>query len=423
MKATVSERRQHLQEPRGTRKCFLRGTHRLLAPEETEQRLRVLMPILGITRVADVTGLDTIGIPVVMVIRPNARSLSVSQGKGLDLAAARASGLMEAIELYHAERIQLPLKLATYNELRFTHRMVDVQGLPQLRGSSFHPSLRTLWIEGRSLFDAGTMWVPYEMVHMDYTLPLPPGSGSFLMSSNGLASGNHLLEAMSHGLCEVIERDCFTLFRYSPGHAQGSARVDLSTVDDPVCRELLDRYELAGVEVGVWDITSDVGVAAFRCMIVDRAQDPYRPLGPAGGVGCHPSRAVALARALTEAAQSRLTIISGTRDDIGHHGLMLGAKAIEAAQRTRLKLAEERGARNFRQVSDFQGATFEEDVDHLLERLHTAGLREAIVVELTKPIFRIPVVRVLVPGLEPRGDIPGYVPGARACRRMEERAS
>ncbi|TGV60738.1 hypothetical protein EN803_38435, partial [Mesorhizobium sp. M2D.F.Ca.ET.160.01.1.1] len=48
-------------------------------------RIRPHWARMGITRVANVTGLDRIGIPVVMVCRPNARSLAVSQGKGIDL--------------------------------------------------------------------------------------------------------------------------------------------------------------------------------------------------------------------------------------------------------------------------------------------------------------------------------------------------
>ena len=79
------------------RKSFYRGTHRLVAPEQTLARVSRLMPVMGITRIANVTGLDRIGVPVVMVCRPNSRSLSVSQGKGVDLLAAKASGLMESL--------------------------------------------------------------------------------------------------------------------------------------------------------------------------------------------------------------------------------------------------------------------------------------------------------------------------------------
>jgi YcaO-like protein with predicted kinase domain len=79
---------------------------------------------MGITRIANVTGLDSVGIPVVMVCRPNSRSVAVSQGKGIDLGSAHASGLMEAAELYHAETITLPMRLATYEELRYQHNVV-----------------------------------------------------------------------------------------------------------------------------------------------------------------------------------------------------------------------------------------------------------------------------------------------------------
>ena len=50
----------------------------------------------------------------------------MSQGKGLTLEAAKASGVMEAIELYHAERIELPLKLGSARELASKHRLLDL---------------------------------------------------------------------------------------------------------------------------------------------------------------------------------------------------------------------------------------------------------------------------------------------------------
>jgi len=107
-----------------TLKVLRRGTHRSASLDDTLTRALPLAPVMGITRVANVTGLDSVGIPVVMVCRPNSRSVAVSQGKGIDLASARASGLMEAVEQYHAETITLPLRLATYEELRYQHNVV-----------------------------------------------------------------------------------------------------------------------------------------------------------------------------------------------------------------------------------------------------------------------------------------------------------
>src|SRR5208337_1780542 len=78
----------------------------------------------------------------------------------------------------------------------------------------------------------------------------------------------------------------------------------------------LEKYQRAGVDVAIWDITSDIGIPAFVSLITERTVNPLRPLPSGRGFGCHPARPIALLRALTEAAQSRLTYISGSRDDV-----------------------------------------------------------------------------------------------------------
>ncbi|MFO7178083.1 MAG: YcaO-like family protein [Pseudomonadota bacterium] len=400
-----------------TPKAVTRGTERVVPPAETVARARALFGPLGITRVANVTGLDCIGIPVVMVCRPNARSLAVSQGKGLDLDAARASGLMESIELYHAERITLPLKLATWNELRFSHRLADVAKLPRISPSRFHPNESLLWIQGIELFGSEPCWVPYELVHTNYTLPLPTGSGCFVMSSNGLASGNHPIEALVHGLCEVIERDAVALFRLESAERQAAMRIDLDGITDPDARMLLDLYERAGVAVGVWDATSDVGIPVVRCVIVDREQGAFRRLPPVEGMGCHPVREIALARALTEAAQGRLTLIAGSRDDNGR--ARYGVASDEGlADRARAALREP-GTRPFSAVPSHPAPSFEADLARILEGLRSVGITEVVVVDLSKREFSIPVLRVIVPGLETYHHVQGYAPGPRARAKLD----
>src|SRR5262249_25624217 len=142
--------------PKGHR----RGTHRATTPDETIARLRPLMSSFGITRVANLTGLDRVGVPVVMVCRPNARSSAVFHGKGIDLVAAKAPGLMEAIETWHAEHLQLPLRLGSWDDLGATHRLVDVGALPRVASSRFEPHLAMLWVEGQDLVGGSPVWIP-----------------------------------------------------------------------------------------------------------------------------------------------------------------------------------------------------------------------------------------------------------------------
>ena len=115
------------------------GTHRIVSPEETLESVRRFFPVMGITRVADITGLDVIGLPVVTVCRPNSRAVTVSLGKGLELAAAKASGVMESIEAFMAERITLPLVLGSVSDLRSSHPLVDVDLLPRTTDSAVSP--------------------------------------------------------------------------------------------------------------------------------------------------------------------------------------------------------------------------------------------------------------------------------------------
>jgi ribosomal protein S12 methylthiotransferase accessory factor len=403
-------------------KAFRRGTHRAVAPEETFARVRRLMPVMGITRVADVTGLDRIGVPVAMAYRPNARSLAVSAGKGLDLAAAKTSALMESVEGWHAERILAPLLLASVNELRHTHRLADVAQLPRVGGADLHDDLRLLWIEGHDLMAGAPAWLPFEVVHTNYTLPLPTGTGALLASSNGLASGNHLVEAVSHGLYELVERDALALWHARGGGAWAGRRVDLATVDDPSCASVLERFARAGIAVAVWDITSDAGIAAFRATILDADPSPIRSHLPGLGSGCHPCRAVALLRALTEAAQTRLTLISGARDDMGvaHY---IGSLDRAVYARIVAEMRAGRGDRSFADAPTFDGETLDADLAWALERLRAAGGAQVLAVDLTKPALGIAVARVVIPGLEGLSDAPGYVPGERCRRALAERAS
>ena len=56
-----------------------------------------------------ITGLDWIGIPVYLAVRPNSRNVPVYLGKGLTRAQAQVSALMESLEGFHAEEIRLPV--------------------------------------------------------------------------------------------------------------------------------------------------------------------------------------------------------------------------------------------------------------------------------------------------------------------------
>ena len=357
------------------------------------------------------TGLDRIGIPVAVAVRPNSKSFSVTQGKGLTLAHAYASALMEAVEVSHAEQVpggfgapprEKPHPRSVWTSTRF-HALASLW------------TRRTPldWVEGYDLGEQKKRMVPIEVVDSDATLPREATRGYFLSGTNGLASGNHLLEAISVAICEVVERDDVALWNASSIRARRP--LNLATVDDPDALILLQRFRDAAITVRVFEATSDIGFATFICDISEPNFDYASTLPRCRGSGCHPNKSIALLRALTEAAQVRLTHIAGTRDDITASEYVksplenLGITLIDA-------IAQSGALISFEDVPTFDGELVNDDVEWELSRLRRAGLTQVVAVDLTDADFGVPVVRVVVPGLEWDCSDPAYVPGERARR-------
>src|SRR5439155_14353391 len=130
-------------------------------------------------------------------------------------------------------------------------RVVAVGRLPR-PGGRLDLGERWRWHEGCDLGAGEPILVPEQAVTLDTTFTSPP---VFDISSNGLASGNVLVEAILHGLLEVIERDAEARWR----RTGADRRIVLDTIDDPACRALVERITAVGASVFLWDLASDTG--------------------------------------------------------------------------------------------------------------------------------------------------------------------
>ena len=75
-------------------------------------------------------------------------------------------------------------------------------------------------------------------------------------------------------------------------------------------------------------------------------------------------------------------------------------------------------ARRFAEVPSLAGDSFDADLQGMLQRLRAVGIEEVVSVELSRPEIGIPVVRIVVPGLEGMHTKANYTPGARAQARL-----
>jgi putative methanogenesis marker protein 1 len=390
------------------RKAYTYDTQRAVPPEETLARVSAALPAAGITRVADITNLDRIGIPVFSSIRPTADTgaVSVYNGKGATPAEARVSAMMEGIERYSAEILDRELLMAAHHDLIGRASAIFPGDLILPRNAD--PHQRIPWVAGYDLMSEEEIYVPAHSVFH----PLPPEYPQlFRTNTNGLASGNTREEAVFHGLMEVIERDAWSLVE-----ATRNTGPRVTGISTGIAADLLGKFAKADVEVHIKDISSDLGIPTIAAVSDDTLlQDPALLTI---GMGSHTSASIALLRALTEVAQSRLTQIHGAREDTAEADIRKTIGYDRVKRMNRYWFAAD-GEVNFSTIPSFDSDDFLTDIRFTLDILRKSGIEHVIVVDLTRDEIGVPVVRVIVPGLEVYGMDQERVGGR--CRHARNR--
>ena len=282
---------------------------------------------VGVSRVARVTALDRTGVEVACAVRPEGHVLQVTNGKGERFVHAAAGAVLEAAELFCAERVEPgDLVYASARDLA-ARRLQYVPSEALSGGGASEGGLRLAWREGLDLASGASVLVPAAAVHV------PPAGGPLLgptavrWTSNGMGAHPAWTAALEHALLEIVERD--QLARALPSGwtaravrarwiapdivAQVAARVAL----------LCSRLERAGFEAHLFDLAPEdgLGVPVVGALLFDV---PGAPVPLTAGYACRITPAHALHAALLEAAQSRLTDIHGAREDVTHgdqHGV------------------------------------------------------------------------------------------------------
>lgn len=381
-------------------KTYCSGTYRVKDPDATLAQTRTLMPRLGITRIANITGLDRVGIPVAVAVRPNARSLATSQGKGDTLSAAFASALYESIELWHAERPPGLLRYDTWADIAQQHCALDPKRLPLRTGiHHFDIDCPIEWYEACDLFSGDPVWMPYELLSMNFVFQHNK-PGCFVAGSNGLASGNTYSEAILHGMLEIIERDAWSTWEALDNEQRNQHLLDIDSVcTSSYLSEKIQRIEQCGLKVALWNITSDIGIPVIYCVIIeDPTSRHWRPIVTSAGCGASLDSDIAVSRALNEALQSRLTTISGSRDDIfpPDYEVACSKQSHQKMLDTVNKVTDKK---IYQTVKLDQNDTFEQDISLVRDLMSAAGVGKLAVADLGREDIGIPVVRVIAENL------------------------
>ena len=405
------------------------GTSRTAPPETTLQKASQICHRIGVTRLADITGMDRLGIPNYSAVLPGTEDyIWVYSGKGMTHQHAKASALMESIERYcslpssNHDRVYIR---GTVQELAKSYNLVHPDDIIEPLNFQYREDMVMDFLQGFDLLADKDILIPAPLVLFRYS-PFPPSVNPFAFHhTNGLASGNVLEEAICHALCEVIERDAASI---SEVRARAIPFHILKTIENKLrqrgyvlssipANTFMDDYtiyrdvELLGVQLEgvqkltrkfrnsdlpllIKDITSDIGIPTFAASSIEWISHDYGYL--AEGHGTHPDARIALLRAITEVSQTRAANIQGARDDL--RKIRYGENNTDDKRAWQFISSDEKISYN--KITSFNNEDILDDIKLILQNLKDVGIKTAAIVDLTNPNLGIPVVRAVVPGLE-----------------------
>jgi len=386
------------------RKRFLGSSHRAVPPKETLRKINPQVKrISGITRVADVTGLDVLGIPNYIAVRPNAffstplegGRVSVFNGKGFTKEQAKASALMEAIERYCGEPFERRPLIASYQEMKRRITTINPNSLCfDQKTDPIYEKAPIEWKIGVDLFTQKPTALQAVNVFAPYVAPFDTAIVNPTYSTTGLASGNTPLEATVHALLEIVERYATTPQQKSVERIE----IPIAGIQSPQILQLIRKIEKHRIKLKLLHYETGLGLTVCRALIDDPiTRDPHLLCY---GSGCHLSKEVALIRAITEAIQTRLTIIAGTREDLLWDEVSRNEPSVyEKLSKKFWEYYESEKTIAYGDLPHKMYSNFQKDLSFILKRLKKKGLRQSVAVEMTNPDLNIPVVRVIVPNL------------------------
>ena len=378
---------------------YFKGTHRVIAPEKTIEINEDKLKTAGITRIADITDLDRIGLPIYTAIRPTAEegAVSIYGGKGITKDHARASAMMEGFERYSAERQDSDeVTIAGLDEISDLGEYINPESLnlPKDFKKQSLDSMKLEWSPVKDIISDKEYYIPTNAIYHPY-IHGNDCESLFKSNTNGLASGNILEEAILHGIFEVIERDAWSIFELTH---KNYAQIDLDSIESDIVNDTIDRFESNGIKIKLMDFTADINVPTIAASADDTVTRDAGLLTL--GMGTHLDPEVAILRALTEVAQSRATQINGAREDTVRADFAREAGYERMKRINKYYFREEDEKISLSSIENKSTTSITADLEIVKDELIANNIDKILYYDLTRPELDVSVVRVIIPEME-----------------------
>jgi ribosomal protein S12 methylthiotransferase accessory factor len=366
---------------------------RTITPEETIENYKGKTKIAGITRISEITHLDSVGIPVFTAVRPNAQdgSVSVYAGKGATKAQAKASAMMEAFERYSAERQELDNKRIIVSSAKNLPNSIDLNSLNLPKNIKYNENDEIEWIKSKEINTACKYYIPANEVFHPYN----SSPKLFRSNTNGLASGNVIEEAILHAIFEVVERDAWSIFELTKIN---NKEIELADFKNPLINDMLEKFKKRDIDIKLMDLTADINIPTIAASADDKTlKDPALLTL---GIGTHLNPEIAVLRALGELAQSRVTQIHGTREDTTRADFMRKAGYERMKKINKVYFQHDKEKININDIKDQSSDSLNKNIEIVTQELKKVGLNKVLFTDLTRPQIGVNAVKVIIPGAE-----------------------
>ncbi len=353
----------------------------------------------------------------------DATASSLNGGAGIDRASAMLGALGEAIERYgigiyrESELVRgswREMEASALDPRRLVFFAADQYAWRDFPYVPFDPATPISWIPGRSLFDSRERLVPASRVYTPYRAPRP-AERILQSTSTGAASHVDRSHAVLAGLYECIERDAIMIAWLN---RLALPSIDPTTLNRPAIEVALDRLARRGLDVRLFDATSDIGVPTVLSIVF-------------GAAGTVPSLAVGAATRATIGAAAEKAVVESAhtffwihtrcresglpvfRDDytdvtsLDVHSLLYGDPRMR--DKIAFLLGDVPSRVGWRKVTAYacdpvgKAESVEAELARCVARLYDAGL-EAVAIDVTPRDIRdagFVVMRVVVADLHP----------------------
>jgi ribosomal protein S12 methylthiotransferase accessory factor len=345
------------------------------------------------------------------------RNFAIGGGASVDRGSAMAKAIGEAVERYCSALYEIEeLPLTSYEDAPFACVPPEQFALYspaqyQSPGFPYLPFERKTPVRWAPAVDAAThaeCYVPAVFVYVPYYFYQGSGDAPIAQPiSTGLACQSGLAEAAVSAVCEVIERDAFTITWQA---RLSRPRIGLDTLS-PTNRDIVTRFERTHYAVTLLDITMDVGVPTILGVLRGHSPEAAQFVAAAAS-SLDPE--VAAGKALEELEHTR-SYCQRLRNEVprlpfdpNHENVVDQESHLnfwcDPAHRPLADfLTAAAEVVDFRAIEKLATGDARKDLEILVERVSAIGHR-VLLADLTTPDVRglgLAVVRAVIPGFHP----------------------